>query len=295
MNRSLRTACLAAVGSLVVAGCDRAPTHPEVAPVFTAVSNQSVTVVTTWAEWAAAIQNALPGAKIAIEGTIEIAPGQEVYLTVPGVTILAASPGSGLRGVAGVPDCLVCLDPRADGATVKGLILDGVAFAPLQPGLGPGDPLENATIKDNHVVCDGNNGCQVHVFLWNAPKAEFNSNVLTGEPAFSAIQIQESSNEVVVKNNWVEHGGPLGGIRIRFSNGSAVRDNTIASAPRWGIRINGVGSTFTGNKILEITNVGEPSCADFSIGSGTAGTANTWKDNIAPVPSDPVGICVPIP
>jgi hypothetical protein len=245
------------------------------------------------AQWQTAITTAEPGATIVIEGTIEIAPGQEVYLTVPGVTILAASPGSGLRGVAGLPDCLVCLDPRADGATVKGLTLDGVAYAPLQPGLGPGDPLENVTIKDNHVVCDGNSGCQVHVFLWNAPKAEFRNNVLTGEPAFSAIQVQEGSNGVVVKDNWVEHGGPLGGVRIRVSNGSVVRDNTFASAPRWGIRTDGGGGTFTNNKILEITIVGEPSCRDVSIGSGTAGTANTWKDNAAPVPSNPVGICGP--
>lgn len=49
------------------------------------------------------------------------------------------------------------------------------------------------------------------------------------------------------------------------------------------------------SRALEITGSGQPSCIDQSVGSGTAGTANTWTGNQAPVPSSPVGICGPIP
>jgi hypothetical protein len=245
-----------------------------------------VTIVTTWAEWATAIQSAQPGAKIAIAGTIEIAPGQEVYLNVPDVTILAASPGSGLHGVAtpAIPVCLVCLGADADGAIVKGLTLTGGADAPLEAAQGP--PTENVTMKDNHVECV--NGCSVHVFFHNAPNAVFTNNVLTGEPSFSAIQLQafltDAAHGAVVKDNWVEHGGPLGGIRIRNYFEPVVSNNIIVSAPSRGIITSSLGGTFKDNKILEVLS--GPSCID-------QGPGNTWKHNDAPVPSEPVGICGP--
>jgi hypothetical protein len=134
------------------------------------------------------------------------------------------------------------------------------------------------------------------VWFQDAPDGTFTDNALMGQPAFSAIQVQGVSTGVVVRKNWVEHGGPAGGIRIRpGSDNPKVEDNTIASASSNGINVHSVGGKFQNNTILAITDVGATSCLDGSTGSGTAGTGNNWKHNRAPVPSNPVGICGPIP
>ena len=111
--------------AVAVAACDQAPTEIDLRPTFKVAGTA---VVTTLAEWQDAILSAKRGATIEIEGTIEIPAGEARFLEAREVTITAASPGSGLRGVGG-GRCLVCLGAKADGATVTGLTLDGaVAF-----------------------------------------------------------------------------------------------------------------------------------------------------------------------
>jgi hypothetical protein len=145
--------------------------------------------------------------------------------------------------------------------------------------------------RDNQVACDF--PCAVHVWYQNAPDGTFQHNTLTGLPRFSAIQIQGSSSRVTVIDNWVENAGPTGGIRIRVgSNNSLVRDNIIATSFGGG-GINATdsrGGLYQDNKVLAPNG---PSCRDASVGSGTAGTANTWIDNQSSAPSIPVGICGP--
>lgn len=284
---------------LAVAACNDTPTQPDGPPVLAVA--KGTTVVTTLAEWQEAIATVKKGGQILIQGTIDIPGGEEAYLEVPNVTIGAATPGSGLRSVANAtgsgPECLVCLGAAADRATVEGLTLDAsISGIPMQAWVSvtSGEQLVGVTFRDNYSICDGT--CDVHVFFNNAPNATFADNVLMGQPAFSAIQIQISTGVRVI-DNWVEHGGRAGGIRIRgASDEPLVVDNTIASAPGFnGIHMAARGGTFRDNKILAITDPDAPSCIDLTTGTKTAGTANTWIDNQAPVPSSPVGICGPIP
>lgn len=288
---------------LMLASCHDTPSQPNSTPLFQV--SGAPTVVRTLAEWQSAIANAEIGGKIIVHGTIELSRGEEAFLGVADVTILAATTGSGLRGVLdgdGVgPFCLICLGPTADGATVQGLTLDGTLSgrsssstsdaAPLRAAVS-GGPLTGVTFRDNLIVCDV--GCGVHVFFNNAPDGTFQDNVLMGHPEFSAIQLQGSSHRMRVIHNWVENAGPNGGIRIRGGNDQLVVDNTIASADRNGIFTTAFRGTIRDNKILAITGAATPSCFDGTTGSETAGTANTWIDNQAPVPSNPVGICGPI-
>jgi len=52
----------------------------------------------TLAGWQSAVTTATAGAKIIIQGVIEIPRDEKVYLAAD-VTIRAATPGSGLRGI----------------------------------------------------------------------------------------------------------------------------------------------------------------------------------------------------
>lgn len=283
---------------VLAAACDAPLTSPD-APNPRLAKN-GPNKVTTLAEWQSAVTTATPGAEIIIQGVIEIPRGEEVYITAPDVTVLAATPGSGLRGVGNTegqgPSCLICVADTGDGATVIGLTLDGVTGGPSEPvQLDPGVPMyteaRGVTFRNNHVVCDF--PCAVHVWFEGAPDGTFQNNTLTGPPRFSAIQIQGPSPGVTVIDNWVEYAGPAGGIRIRTgSDNSVVRNNVIATSFGGG-GINATdsrGGRFQDNKILAPDG---PSCRDFTVGSGTAGTANTWIDNQSPAASVPAGICGP--
>ena len=184
--------------AVAVAACDRAPTGLDLRPTFKVAGT---TVVTTLAEWEDAILSARRGATIAIEGTIEIPWNlAEVRLVqAPKVTITAASPGSGLRGV-GEAWCLVCLGANADRATLTGLTLDGAVVAPFASfpeaptasGDRPGP--RGVTFQGNHVVCDFRNGCAIHIFFASPRDPLVADNVLMGQPSFSAIQKQASNH-----------------------------------------------------------------------------------------------------
>jgi hypothetical protein len=284
--------------ALVAAACDAQPTQPEAGKPLLAARGPDR--VTTLAEWQSAVTTATSGAQIIIQGVIEIPRGEEVYLTATDVTVLASTPGSGLRGVANTegqgPFCLICVGNAADGATVIGLTLDGVTGGPSEPVQSdPGAPMyteaRGVTFRNNHVVCDF--PCATHVWFQGAPDGTYQNNTLTGLPRFSAIQIQGPSPRARVIDNWVENAGPQGGIRIRIqSNNSVVRDNVIATSFGGG-GINATDSRdgrFQHNRILAPSG---PSCRDASVGTGTAGTANTWIDNQSPAASVPAGICGP--
>jgi len=294
-----RVARLALCGPLLLLGaCEASLTQPDAGPPL--LAKQGPAKVTTLAEWQTAVTTATARTKIIIQGVIEVPRDEEVYLTAPEVTILAATPGSGLRGVGNAdgqgPFCLICVGPTGDRATVIGLALDGVTGGPSDPVQSdPGAPMyteaRQVTFRDNHVACDF--PCAVHVWFQGAPDGTFQHNTLTGLPRFSAIQIQGTSTGVTVVDNWVENAGPQGGIRIRGpSNNSLVRDNVIAASFGGGgiNATNSVGGRYQNNKILAPNGV---SCRDATVGNGTAGTANIWIDNQSPAASVPVGICGP--
>jgi len=282
---------------IVLAACHDTPTQPDPTPLFKAEGGG--TVVTTLDEWQTAIANATNGGKILVRGTIDIPGGEEAVLRTANVTIGAATRGSGLRGIpnaAGeLPECLICLNSTADGAAVEGLALDGAGEGLIEAWefVPADDLLRGVTYRGNYLVCGG---CATHVFLGNAPGAIFENNVLMGHPGLSAIQIQSSPGARII-NNWIEQAGRRNAIRNpdNVSAGLFVVHNTIVSAVGTiaGIFTHSGGGTYVNNRILEV--VGGFSCQDASVGAGTAGTANKWVANRAPVASDPVGICGPIP
>ena len=172
------------------------------------------------------------------------------------------------------------------GATVASLLISW-------PRTGS-DPIERVTIRSNRVVCSIPS-CALHVFLDHAPGTVVKDNARSGEPGISAIWLQDLTG-ATVKNNWVALGGGAGGIRIRRGTEVTVEHNVLASSTHDAISFSlSTAGVIKHNKILAIADPGAPSCTDNSVGGGTAGTANTWKDNEAPVPSNPVGICGPVP
>lgn len=293
--RRYRTALAAAFSALLLGvACERELTQPERDLTFAV--RTPPTIVGTLAEWQAAITTAQPGVTIVVDGVIEVHPGEETDLKAANVTIRGSAPGSGLRGVGRAPDtdrptrCLICIfSADGQGATIQNLILEG-SSSPLETG-APG-----VTIRDTRIRCDWpSDACQSHVFFaGQAADARILDNVMTGQPSFSAIQIQSGAVGAVVKHNWVERAGPMGGIRIRNlpPGGGLVVDNTIAWARRWAIITNSDGWTYRDNKVLQITGV-DPTTGDPLPSCVDDGPGNKWVDNAAPVPSSPVGICAP--
>jgi len=94
-----------------------------------------------------------------------------------------------------------------------------------------------------------------------------------------------------VVNNDIHHnalfGGGRGGVEVS-SDGSIVSANRVHDNAGHGISVT---PTASGNQIL--ANVATNNdCSDSSTGNATAGTANTWLNNIGPS-SFPPGICLP--
>lgn len=81
------------------------------------------------------------------------------------------------------------------------------------------------------------------------------------------------------------------GLHIDFSSANIVRRNRIQANGADGIRLGSGGSN---NSVLEnfLRNNLEHDCHDDSVGSGTAGTANTWRRNNGQT-SQPPGLCLP--
>jgi hypothetical protein len=72
--------------------------------------------------------------------------------------------------------------------------------------------------------------------------------------------------------------------------GNLISKNHLGGAPGYGI----VVSEGSQNNLLEhnhVTGATVFSCEDDSVGTGTAGTANTWDKNKGDSPSLPAGIC----
>jgi hypothetical protein len=74
-------------------------------------------------------------------------------------------------------------------------------------------------------------------------------------------------------------------------NGSAITDNVVRGSASWGVGVTPGGhdydiydNDFRGNSVLD--------CEDASTGGGTAGTANTWTNNLG-LTSLPEGLCAP--
>jgi parallel beta-helix repeat protein len=109
--------------------------------------------------------------------------------------------------------------------------------------------------------------------------------------AASTFVLFDGTSGTTISDNTVS-GGPTGStVRdLSTTGGFIVTDNTI-SGRGFGIRLQSPGSTVTGNTVSGSTTL---DCEDTSTGDGTAGTANTWTDNVGDT-ATPAGICAPAP
>lgn len=86
--------------------------------------------------------------------------------------------------------------------------------------------------------------------------------------------------------------GNVTGIRLTGSGaGTSVRDNAVELSTEIGVRLEAstAGVAVTGN---QVSGSGVVDCLDDSVGTGTAGTANTWTGNAGSL-SSPAGLCAP--
>jgi len=100
----------------------------------------------------------------------------------------------------------------------------------------------------------------------------------------SGIRLREGATGNLVAGNRVWGNGTAGdpttgdGISLEDADGNVLRNNQVWSNRRDGIRVDALSSD---NFILHnrLWNNGEFDARDDSSGSGTAGTANTWRNN----------------
>ena len=100
----------------------------------------------------------------------------------------------------------------------------------------------------------------------------------------------------VVKNNKIRNSADFGVSLANYDPASAphtpndnvVRQNNIEDSGFDGIHVwDGRANEFLGNKIKDS---GDNDAVDDTVGGGTAGTANLWKNNDCTT-SDPAGLC----
>jgi hypothetical protein len=103
-----------------------------------------------------------------------------------------------------------------------------------------------------------------------------------------------ASTDVSIISNRITNSTSTTGDGVNVSanslTGSLIASNTATNNPRDGIRIDAGGNA--GNRIYTNTlrNNGEHDCHDDTTGTGTAGTANTWRGNAGVTENRP-GLC----
>jgi parallel beta-helix repeat protein len=117
------------------------------------------------------------------------------------------------------------------------------------------------------------------------------NNVVAGCREFG-IRLRDGANRNLVRNNRVQGNGtgtPGDGISLENADENVVRGNKSDDNRRDGLRAD---SASTGNRIEKNRLAGnrEHDCHDDSTGTGTAGTANTWKQNQGAT-ENRVGLC----
>jgi parallel beta-helix repeat protein len=148
----------------------------------------------------------------------------------------------------------------------------------------------NANISNNNVSGFGYAGITLDIVSTGCSGATVNNNTIHDSNGPNAGIIMFSSTSALISQNLITNCGD--GIWLAGSDtGNKINANTITSSIVDGIVIadydptksNGIGTTSTssGNAVSsnKATGSGSFDAQDVSTGSGTAGTANTWKGN----------------
>lgn len=246
-------------------------------------------VVTDETELRAAVDVSGPGARIAVQGIIEV-QGM-VVIRSPGITLGCSSPGSGLKlAPESVASMLIWV--AAPDVTIRGLVIDGSATSlsavysqNAVASLGPPVRLRlegnrvtcgnamcaflvattAAVVSDNHFEGNGNpGGLQIQAQTLNLP----DGSTVTFRP--DAVRVERN---VIVQRGTPGPAGVLSGIRVTGGDDVVVADNVIQGAWVRGMGLTGMArATIAGNRIEGVQEEGiltsiNPGDLDFRAGT----------------------------
>ena len=222
----------------------------------TSCPNPSI-VVTNEADLLAALAGASAGDVIGLDGVIEVAA--DLSISVEGVTLTCATPGSGLRVAVGatVSSLVKVLAPFV---TVNGLTLDGTGAGDPYLALNDPDDIDNdgvtgtasdVRLTNNTVMCSVGD-C---AFFFATRNAVVSGNEFHSTGSFTGIQLQGGIDGSRVERNTIVATVPstnpnLGGIRVRDGTGVVVADNVVRGP--WANSLaaqNLTGATISGNRV----------------------------------------------
>ena len=153
-----------------------------------------------------------------------------------------------------------------------------------------GTQVLNNTILDAGAVAPA--GSAIVLFSAN-PGAVISGNTIDGGIGLGIGDVSGSTGPITIANNTIT--GRTAGIRLSQVD-ATVADNTVINTASTGAAGTGIGiwmqvasagATISGN---DVSGSAVLDCQDDSVGTGTAGTANTWTTNIGAT-SSPVGLC----
>ncbi len=168
-------------------------------------------------------------------------------------------------------------------------IRDNVSIGSIGSGIFFGGGVHNVQVISNTLVNGAFTGINLRTDPVDYPVTAPNSANLIKDNRIrgfgdSGIRLREGAFGNVVEDNRVSGNGTAGdpttgdGISLEDAQNNRIRHNRVENNRRDGIRVDAdsAGNLIDHNRLR---NNGEFDADDESIGSGTAGTANTWKHN----------------
>jgi len=134
----------------------------------------------------------------------------------------------------------------------------------------------DVTVRDNRAEGNGSNGIALTATVNNVAANNVVTQNQSDGNAASGVLLNRATGSVVEQNLLVRN---LDGVRM-FNNAAAniIRSNHVWRSGRDGIRAEAASSNNTIERNIVFNSV-EHDAHDDSVGSGTAGTANSWIDN----------------
>jgi parallel beta-helix repeat protein len=151
--------------------------------------------------------------------------------------------------------------------------------------------VQSTTVAGNEVEACAFTGINLRDLVGGAPNSgnTIRGNKVTG-CGDSGIRVRDGSFGNTLQMN-VTMRNELDGIGLESADGNTVTRNTSKRNDRDGLRVDPASESNSITRNTMSTN-GEHDCHDDSVGSGTAGTANTWTDDTGATDM-PDGLCTP--